>query len=195
PKPLQQPHPPVYVASISPPSLRLAAENNFGFVAAFKPLQEERETMGLYRTVWSEHHSGEMPVCGTMKIAYVAESDAKAREDVQEMLTQNLAAFARWGFPTPAQYAQVPALAQAYDRESYTHASKGIGDRTFDQMVEDGLILVGGPDTVIRKIQDIRSAGYGRVLLAMAFGEVPIAKAENSLELVGREVIPAVRSL
>lgn len=82
PKPLQQPHPPFWLAATSPESIRLAAEKGYSILmdphASHAEIGRKR---ALYRQVLEEHGftaaGREIP---TARLLAVAETDAAARE-------------------------------------------------------------------------------------------------------------------
>ncbi|MEK7216258.1 MAG: hypothetical protein AAB289_11735, partial [Chloroflexota bacterium] len=71
--------------------------------------------------------------------------------------------------------------------ESYKMAAQ-----SWDYTIENGLAIVGSPDTVIRKIEENRkSMGYDIFCGGHGLGEMPWEMQMKSLRLMGREVLPA----
>lgn len=63
---------------------------------------------------------------------------------------------------------------------------------TWEALVEETLIF-GSPDTVARKIAEMRDIGVGQVLCWMNFGGLHQEKIRRSMELFAREVMPHFR--
>jgi probable LLM family oxidoreductase len=58
-----------------------------------------------------------------------------------------------------------------------------------------GALVVGGPDEVVEKILFQHELfGHGRFLAQISVGHLPHAKAMRAIELLGTEVVPAVRA-
>ena len=59
---------------------------------------------------------------------------------------------------------------------------------------ENGLTLVGSPDTVIRKLEEgARTIGYDIFCTNHRVGRMPEPLVQKSIELFGKEVIPAFK--
>jgi alkanesulfonate monooxygenase SsuD/methylene tetrahydromethanopterin reductase-like flavin-dependent oxidoreductase (luciferase family) len=60
--------------------------------------------------------------------------------------------------------------------------------------IENGLAIVGSPETVIRKLEDGKQRiGYDIFCTNHEIGQMPKPLVRNSIELFGKEVIPAFR--
>jgi hypothetical protein len=66
------------------------------------------------------------------------------------------------------------------------------GDFTVEEFDQDDKIIIGNPDEVLRKMERYREADLDHLLCFMAFGHLPQAEILRSIELCGREVIPAL---
>jgi alkanesulfonate monooxygenase SsuD/methylene tetrahydromethanopterin reductase-like flavin-dependent oxidoreductase (luciferase family) len=103
---------------------------------------------------------------------YIAETDAKAREEL-------------W-----------PAYREMRNRIG---AERGWGPTSraeFEREIEAGSLYVGSPDTVARKIAaTARALGLSRFDMKYSSGPLTHAAMMRSVELYGREVMPRVREL
>jgi probable LLM family oxidoreductase len=103
---------------------------------------------------------------------YVAESDARAKEDL----------FAPWR-----------------DMRNRIGAERGWPPTTmreFEQEAEMGSLYVGAPDTVARRIATtVRALGLSRFTIKYSAGTLAHEKLLRCIELFGREVVPRVREL
>ena len=63
----------------------------------------------------------------------------------------------------------------------------------FDRVQEQGLLVTGSPDTVIRKIREQQEAlGVGVFLTYLPFGSLEHQQAMKSLEVFAKEVLPVI---
>ena len=63
---------------------------------------------------------------------------------------------------------------------------------SYDFWIDNGLALVGSPDTVIKKLKEQRDlVGYDVFCANHRFGPMPLEHSMKSLRLFGEEVIPA----
>jgi alkanesulfonate monooxygenase SsuD/methylene tetrahydromethanopterin reductase-like flavin-dependent oxidoreductase (luciferase family) len=67
--------------------------------------------------------------------------------------------------------------------------------KSYDFWIESGLALVGSPETVIRRLRDQQQRlGYDVFLAQHQLADMPRPQVLKSLELFGREVVPACQS-
>src|SRR5215208_3360143 len=79
PKPYQQPHPPVWIAAHSKPSMEYAAKNNWNVAQNLDTDASVAEKFEYFRQAWRAcNHPGPMPRIFLMRNVFVAETDAKA---------------------------------------------------------------------------------------------------------------------
>ena len=64
----------------------------------------------------------------------------------------------------------------------------------YDFSIENGVAIVGSPETVARKIAEQQKyVGYDLLATTHSFGSMDPALIEKSIRLFGEEVIPAFR--
>jgi alkanesulfonate monooxygenase SsuD/methylene tetrahydromethanopterin reductase-like flavin-dependent oxidoreductase (luciferase family) len=92
PRPLQQPHPPVWMGGHSPASIAYAAEHNFHFAQNLDVEQKIAEKFERFRQAWAAHaHGGPRPRTLLVRHVHVAETDARARSEAEPYMLQGLA--------------------------------------------------------------------------------------------------------
>jgi alkanesulfonate monooxygenase SsuD/methylene tetrahydromethanopterin reductase-like flavin-dependent oxidoreductase (luciferase family) len=118
-----------------------------------------------------------MPEIGIVRQIVVADSDARAHDIAQP-------AFAKWHenfYHLHRRYALSAGHAKPPD---------------IDAAVVEGTAIIGSPDTVLAELlAEIRATGVTYVLGQFAFGSLPFADANRSIELFARHVMPALREL
>lgn len=182
-RPLQRPYPPLWYPTSFPDSVPWVASQGmhlaFGFLLE-KQGVDAREQLERYRRLYDEHreeagrlngHVAE-PVYGNIRHVVVADTDAEAH------------AVAR------------PALRRFFD--SFNHIWLREQGREYyasdvDAFIERGHLLVGSPDTVREQVaRALETLGGNYFAGVFAFGDLPPAAALRSVELFGRQVIPAL---
>jgi alkanesulfonate monooxygenase SsuD/methylene tetrahydromethanopterin reductase-like flavin-dependent oxidoreductase (luciferase family) len=205
PKPYQKPHPPIWVAAHSKTSLEYAARNNFNVAQNIDVDMVVAEKFDYFRKVWTEcKHPGPMPRIFLQRQVHVAETDAQAREEAEQYL------MGRETVPSAG-----PAMAGRGGRIGATRIGWGSNPRgmgadsdlpdnverarvmsemreSFDFSIENGVALIGSPDTVIRQLETQQKlVGYDLFAATHGIGAMPPELVEKSLKLFGEQVIPA----
>jgi alkanesulfonate monooxygenase SsuD/methylene tetrahydromethanopterin reductase-like flavin-dependent oxidoreductase (luciferase family) len=178
PRPYQQPHPPLWVATDSPDGLAACAAQDWGvLLPQGTSLTVTAGQMKRYvDALAGAGHGSERARVNLARAAYVAPSDEQAWADAEG--------------PYKAFLGYADKLRRATD------AGAESGRSPFDLDADLRLsALFGSPDTVIAGLAAIRELGIDRVMLFMHMGELPHHKIMSSLELFAREVLPVVREM
>jgi alkanesulfonate monooxygenase SsuD/methylene tetrahydromethanopterin reductase-like flavin-dependent oxidoreductase (luciferase family) len=191
PRPVQTPHPPIFVSGSSPESGELAAKNHLSVGFAFTTLPFATKAVQYYREQAAEAGWQPTPDDVVYRLAiHVAETDQQAREN----LLAAGAAERRGGLST-ANRALDEAAASAgyYGRDSQTQRER-LQTHDFDERITLGQLLVGSPETVVGQIQAIgEELGCG--VLDLIFLPTTRDKTLKSIELFGTQVLPRIREL
>ena len=188
PRPVQQPHPPLYIASNSEDSVRSAARLGLPTLSSFfVSVEELQRRHRLYREVSHEHGrvaSGvealEQQSWG-MRVVHVAPSrrDALAAIEAPFMGYQRKMAVLR----SDGTGGTVP---NSFDRTL-------LKLRPFADYLNTDWMIVGTPDEVRDGLtQYCEATGYQRVLLLMALPGLPTDLALRSMRLFAEQVAPAL---
>ena len=175
-EPVQKPHPPLWMGVQSAGNAEFAARHGMNFLALLSAPQL-REHVELHRRIWRETRGAHTPEpkAGLGLFIVCGETDAAARAVATR-------AYKKW-------HASFHYLYHLHGR------SPVWGERPNDfGMVEQELRGVAGtPDTVRRFIEKrVAEAGVNYVTGQFVFGDMTRAEALGSIELFGREVLPAV---
>ena len=181
PKPLQRPHPPLWVAARDPDTYDWTVRHGLGVMATplSKPDGEVENLAGRLAKALADHPGARRPPFMVLRRTCVYE-DARdwrlpaetAAEDVRVFngLFYNAAGVVN-GFPTPMD----PA------------ASAGAPPMT-PEVLRDNLMF-GTPDQVVERIRHYERLGVDHYCYGASFG-LPHDVALRSLELFGRQVMP-----
>jgi alkanesulfonate monooxygenase SsuD/methylene tetrahydromethanopterin reductase-like flavin-dependent oxidoreductase (luciferase family) len=197
PKPYQQPHPPIWAAVHSEASIEYAARNNYHVAKNLDTDEVVERKFNLYRKIWSESgHEGPMPRIFLMRMVHVAETDELAHEQARRYLGTGAARIGAgpiantrigWG-SSPRGMGRDSDLPDAKARgETMEQAAK-----SYEFNIDNGLALVGSPETIARRLQEGQARmGYDVFCTNHHIGRMPEELVERSIELFGKEVIPA----
>lgn len=202
PKPYQHPHPPVWFAAHSAASFEYAARRNFHVSQNIDIDPVIAQKFATWRQIWKDcGHTGPMPRTFLTRHVHVAETDAQARDEAAEHLaTPRMAdpAFSAAAREMLARAGVGPTADGRYTAEAGTPERLELRrifqerSKSYDFWIDNGLALVGSPDTVIRKIREQQALiGHDILCTQHGFGRLAPALVEKSMRLFGQEVIPA----
>jgi alkanesulfonate monooxygenase SsuD/methylene tetrahydromethanopterin reductase-like flavin-dependent oxidoreductase (luciferase family) len=189
PKPYQQPHPPVWYAAHSQTSLEYAAKHNFHVAQNLDVDEVIAEKFELYRQVWRQYtHPGPMPHMFLMRAVHVAETDEIARAEAERPLLESEGLGVRGIGQTRIGFRGNPDTITRSARARGTPEQRA----SYDWWIDNGLALVGSPETVRKKLEEHqRLLGYDVFCANHRIGTMPLEQVVKSLKLFGEEVIPA----
>jgi len=180
PKPLQKPHPPLWLAGTSIDSMQLAAKWDMmpvttgllggdGMRAHLASLIHARMDLG------KDIHGIEL---GMQAITHVAPTDAEAREQIE---------YARWQNRAGRALGRLEVTNGRVDVKPYE------GEPDDDRFMER--LYFGSPETVIAKFKRAAELGVTHVSCWSMFGGLEHEKIMRSIRLMGEEVIPALKDV
>lgn len=183
-EPVQQPIP-MWYPTINPGSIPRIVENGFNTIFSFAFFAPSREDIAAAQRTYSELVSARSaPVSGgagqdsarfgILHQIYVAETDEQALEQAIPALESNYESFVKlW-----------------LDNGNPRHPAQ----RDFYELHEQGLVLIGSPQTVGDKLAGIIEAtGVNHFAGIFAFGNLPTAASRRSMELFASDVVPRLR--
>lgn len=193
PKPLQKPHPPIWMASLSPQTFEMCGRYGFNLMCA--PVFGFNVNQGAafieeYREALRSHgrDPAEFEIAGLV-ITYVAETTQQALDDFAEGVMWYYKTFAKYIAPPPGQPA-VPSY------EMYTAARDRLAAAEWDHIVESGSVVCGSPDQVADRIAQMHElCGFTHFLSWTRIGGLEHKKVLRSMELMRDKVMPQVRKL
>ena len=197
PKPYQNPYPPIWYAVHSDESVEYAARHNYHMAKNLDTDSVVEGKFELYRRIWREcQHAGPMPRMFLMRPVHVAPTDEQAHAQAREFLLTG--AERTGGGPIADTRVGWGSNSRGMGRDSELPHNKARGAtmaesaRNYDFTIENGLALVGSPETVIRRLQQGQARmGYDIFCTNHHIGKMPPEMVAQSIELFGREVIPA----
>lgn len=165
PRPLQQPHPPIWVASRlgTQEVVDFAVQNNYRLLSAWAPPEELRDTHQMFVDARSAMGLGDEPFDFTcVRHVFVGEDDKTAIKEGTEAV--------EYYFKSTALF-------------------RPIGDHERDAMI------YGGPETCVDKLRQLRDeTGVNHLICWMNFGGMDNKKVLRSMRLFADEVMPVLRA-
>lgn len=191
PKPLQQPHPPIYMACLSPATFAMAGRYGFHVLmsGAFG-LSPEGAKQGIADYRAARKAAGFDPATGQVALllkVYVGDTMDGARKDY--------AGPVEWYYRTVAKYLAPPAgqpAVKGYEMYSLSrHAAETLG---FDELAASPLMICGDVAHCVEKFgRVIAEYGFNEMLCWTRIGGLDSRKVIRSMELMSGEVMPRVR--
>lgn len=191
PRPVQRPHPPLFIACNSEDSVRSAARLGLPTLSSFfVPVDELQRRHRLYRELARDagRSPGEIEALEAqswgMRVVHVAPSREEALRAIEApfMGYQQKMAVLR----SDSAGGSVP---DSFDRSL-------LRLRSFQEYLATGWTLLGTADEVREGLQQyLEATGYRRVLLLMALPGLDTALALRSMRLFAEKVAPAVASV
>ncbi len=202
PKPYQQPYPPIWAAVHSEAAIEFAARNNFHVAQNLDTDEVVARKFDLFRKVWKQcGHAGAMPRVFLQRQVHVAETDEKAHAEARQFLAT------REGGAVPVGGGRLENTrigwgthARGMGRDSERPSDKARGEvigkaaRNYEFNLENGLAVIGSPETVIRILTESQKRiGYDIFCTNHEIGNMPKELVRNSVRLLGQEVVPAFK--
>lgn len=173
PKPVQRPHPPIYVGTYTPETAAWAASQGHRLIchgvnnlAAIRPVMESYTAAG-----------GDPSQVPFGRFVYVSDSDGSAKAELWETVVKLTERLKRIGI---AKRSNVVSEADLEPENFYSN-----------------MVIAGGPDSCARRILELQQEfgiGYLNALAAF-FGYLPLERLKRSLTLLAREVRPTLDTI
>ncbi len=191
PRPLQRPHPPIWLAALSEPTYEKAGRLGLNLLCSpvfGGSLEYARDHIAAYREALERAgHDPAAREVGALVMVYVSETQEQAREEFAEPVI--------WYFRTFGKYV-APKLGQPpiESYESYTSIRDMASAVAWDQLLAHGAVICGDADYVTKRIADLRDvAGVDHLLCWTRLGGLANDKVERHMELMRDKVMPALR--
>jgi luciferase family oxidoreductase group 1 len=177
PKPVQKPHPPIWIGTSGHPGIRRAARLGYTLVASNRHHPREvAEQFAFYRKCLRDYTQS-APEAPLMRTLYVAPTQAEAEADARDPAAYVMGGYSKW-----AQW-----RAMRTDTGQDVQETAGA---TFEAFRER--MIIGTPAHCAKEIErHIEELGINHLLCWMQMPGLPHAKAMRSIELFARDVLPS----
>jgi alkanesulfonate monooxygenase SsuD/methylene tetrahydromethanopterin reductase-like flavin-dependent oxidoreductase (luciferase family) len=189
PKPVQKPHPPIWVAATSPQTYVDAGERGLGVLCFIIGQPDElQKRIAAYREALGHAEPAGKFInnqAAGFTVTLCLDDDEEARRIggpaglwYTAMLSTILGEWRGQVVPGYEYYGNV-------NREAAQSAAREAGS-----LIDSGVFCIGDPDTCIRVIERYEAAGVDQMLCLMQAGRIPHEKIMRSIELFGEKIIP-----
>lgn len=176
PKPIQRPHPPIWVAARNPDTIRWAAQQGYNLLST--PWREPFARVAtLYRQVHDvvdEVRPERRPKFAVSRMTFVGETDGEALEAMQVVTVSH-----RMFMGLFRNFATV--------KGGFTSAEPVEDEYTPEQFLAN--LVAGSPDTCVEKLRQYEALGVDHFIVYGAIGNER-AKTMKSLRLFAERVMP-----
>jgi len=200
PRPVQQPHPPIWVAARSAESIEWCVKRKVPIAQVYQTNDQIEDTFNYYRKVakddgW-ESGPDKFVLC---RHIYVGETDEQARAVAEPPLRYFFTLWNR-GFneakteiavdQRKVKEAMVSARSASYFRPG-NEERVNFHPMSWEQLIDTGFVIAGSPDTVARQVnQQMSQIGADHFMGMFHIGNLAHDKVIDSLNLFHKEVMP-----
>lgn len=201
-RPVQQPHPPVWIPGLgSPETLVWAAQRHYPYIYLETDPEVTMDLMQIYHDAAREigYEPGPQNF-GYLVRVHVQDTDEKAFDVGRGFLAGN-AGVGR--VPMPGDFMAPPGYNSRDARKKFSQVNirpdrlyGGVDSTGWERLVELNRVIVGKPETVIKKLREVLSTLRPGILGVWSNdGTIGHADTMRCLTLLGQEVLPALREI
>ncbi len=208
PRPLQAPHPPIWIpGGGSVETWRWCAEQDYvyAYLSYFGYKAGEATMAGFWDEIDRLGKDRNPYRAAFLQFVGVAETEDEAmqlyREPADYFYNRCLHVHARWsnppGYTTESTIrAKITSQVQLAAAESARRILETPDKPSFEEMVDKGYVLVGTPDRVAEKLQQVaRTLNVGHLMLLFQFGNMRSDVVRYNTQLFAERVAPQLRGL
>ena len=202
PRPVQQPHPPIWIAARSAESIEWCVKRHLTCAQVYQTTGQIEDTFGYYRTKANEDgwHAGpdKFILC---RHIYIDESEQKAHEFGDPAMRYFFTVFNR-GFNEAINKGAVDQklTAALISERSFSYFREGNRERhdfsklDWQGLIDSGYLIAGNPDSVAKQIQSqMKQIGADHFMGMFHIGNLAHDKVVNSLNLFKKEIMPRLQ--
>lgn len=164
PKPLQTPHPPIWVGAMYERGVKIAAKLGDGWVAhlALTPLPIVVNQIKIYReTLKSIGKDISKQTIASIAYLSIDNDSTIACDRAQTYMASSISTYLKWGLKGESL-----------------------------KFLSDSRFIIGDPDECIRRIEEIRRIGITYLILRVGYKGMKPLEVENTIYLFGKKVLP-----
>jgi alkanesulfonate monooxygenase SsuD/methylene tetrahydromethanopterin reductase-like flavin-dependent oxidoreductase (luciferase family) len=201
PRPLQKPHPPVWVpGGGSVETWDWAVEHGYDYsYLSFFGHQRAKKLLDGFWEVVAKHGLDENPYrCGFAQLVCISDTDSKAEKEYAPHLNYffNNCLHVYSGFADAPGYRTLKTIKAGILAQVGKEADLFRFNLSWKDLVEGGYIIAGSPATVRQRMIEVaKMLRVGRVFLLLHIGSMPHEMTMQNTELFAQHVLPALHEL
>jgi len=192
PKPVQDPHPPCWMAATSEGSSAVAGELGLGLLsfAILQPIQKMGQHIAQYRAA----AANPTPLTRVVNDRVAAYTLVHCAESLAECERNGIWDSVWWWYKNLAEFTlewELPNLSQE-ERDATFPLLKRQIEGNFDvrEFHEADMIIVGDPDQCLEKMLRYEELGVDQLICYVQFGHLSHESIMRTIELLGTEIVP-----
>ncbi len=189
PKPIQKPHPPMWMACVAPDSYEIAGDRGLGVLSFSMNWEHVQYSMEEYKKACARR-SMQIPKVANEEFAGLIVCHVAENKEEEAIGLDG----ARWFMHNVAELFK-PLMSKnklySYDyiRQLFAVFKDPI-DLTDAELKAHHMVVVGNPDEVIRKLEQFQRAGLSQVICFKQAGRIPHQNIMRSIKRMGQYVLP-----
>ncbi len=201
PKPIQKPHPPIYIpggGSVETWDFCIENDYNYSYLSYSGYKAGKMLLDGYWERVAALGKDNSPYRAAFAQTICCAESDAQAEELYAEHILYfyNRCLHVYPGFADPPGYRTVKTIKAGALSQLRRSRQDVFNNLTWKDLVDGGYIIAGGPDTVRERMEDmITSLRVGTIFGLFHMGNMPDWKTRLNTRLFAEKVMPQLRNM
>jgi alkanesulfonate monooxygenase SsuD/methylene tetrahydromethanopterin reductase-like flavin-dependent oxidoreductase (luciferase family) len=200
PRPMQQPHPPVWVSTTSTGGAAQVGGRGYVQATFLTGFDTTKRIYEAYRNGWRQAGRGQdVPIdrLAYAALIYVGETETRARSGAEKLLWYVTSNKVPLHFSNPPGYLPVAMNVQLARGAHNVVSAYGTKQATVDGAIEAGLMFAGTPDQVVHQIKRHweHVGGYGHLLIMGQAGFLEHDDTVHGIRMFAREVYPRLKQL
>ncbi|MEY9887262.1 alkanesulfonate monooxygenase SsuD/methylene tetrahydromethanopterin reductase-like flavin-dependent oxidoreductase (luciferase family) [Catenulispora sp. MAP5-51] len=194
PKPVQDPHPPCWMAATSEGSSAVAGEKGLGLLSfsILQPIHKMAEHIRLYRAA----AAAPKPITRVTTNRVAAYTLVHCEESMAKCEESGIWDSVWWWYKNIAEFTaewELPHLSQEERDKVFPYLMQQ-ADGNFDpkSFNDHDMIVVGDPEQCYTKMLKYAELGVDQLICYVQFGYLPHESVMKTIELLGKEVLPAL---
>lgn len=194
PKPVQKPHPPIWVPGAgSLETMDWVAKQRYAFMGIpYFHIDVFRKNFAYFRAATEKcGYKAKPDQLGWLVPVYVGETDEAARKAFEPHVWYFVKKLLKGLTIIPPGYTSVKSMIKIWGeaQKNFMGACE-----TWEDIIAGGYVICGSPQTVReRLLHHIKDLGSGNLLSLCQFGDMPHDKAMRNMEMFSTEVMPWLR--
>ncbi len=189
PKPIQKPHPLMWMACVAPDSYEMAGDRGLGVLSFNFNWEQVQKAMASYHAARATR-ANVIPKVINENFAGVAIMHVAENKEEEAIGLEG----ARWFLHNVAKLFEplmVKNKLYSYEYLRNVFAMEADPKDATDQQLKDHhMVVVGNPDEVIRKLENFQKAGLSQVICFKQAGRIPHVNIMKSIRRIGQHILP-----